>query len=248
MKDIKKVIKERYSAYALSSECCSTAESSCCQEQHTDSSRRALDASETPCPSSTPLGCGIPLRYAGLHTGDTVLDLGSGPGIEALAAAEAVGPEGRVIGVDVTPEMVAAARARVRSHNVRNVEFLLADIEALPLKEDSVDVTISNCVINLAPDKRRVFAEVFRVLKPGGRFSISDMVSRGQIPVSVRKNPELWAGCIGGAIDEEEYLDIIRETGFRDVEVHDRYESASVKKDGYSLVSVTVEAVKPKVL
>jgi SAM-dependent methyltransferase len=248
VKDIKKVIKERYSAYALSSECCSTAESSCCQEQHADSSRRASDASETPWPASTPLGCGIPLRYAGLHTGDTVLDLGSGPGIEALAAAEAVGPEGRVIGVDVTPEMVAAARSRAHSHNVRNAEFLLADIEALPLKEESVDVAISNCVINLAPNKRRVFAEVFRVLKPGGRFSISDMVSRGQIPVSVRKNPELWAGCIGGAIDEEEYLDIIRETGFRDVEVHDRYESASVKRDGYSLVSVTVEAVKPKVL
>lgn len=248
MKDIKKVIKERYSAYAFSSECCSSGESSCCQEQHNDSSRWASDVSETPWPSSTPLGCGIPLSYAGLHTGDTVLDLGSGPGIEALAAAEAVGTEGRVIGVEVTPEMVAAARSRASSQNVRNAVFLLADIEALPLKEESVDVAISNCVINLAPDKRRVFAEVFRVLKPGGRFSISDMVSRGQIPVSVRKNPELWAGCISGAIDEEKYLDIIRETGFRDIKVHDRYESGSVKKDGYSLVSVTVEAVKPKLL
>ncbi|HET7088990.1 MAG TPA: arsenite methyltransferase, partial [Anaerolineae bacterium] len=190
------------------------------------------------------LGCGTPTRYAGLRPGDTVLDLGSGAGVDVFLAAKAVGPDGRVVGVDVTPEMIARAWNNAVKGGYRNVEFRLGDIEALPVDDSSVDVVISNCVINLAPDKRRVFAEMYRVMKPGGRFSISDVVTYGSVPESVRKDVELWAGCIAGATDRDEYLQIIREAGFADVRIASPVEYDYPKGDGYGVMSVTVEGVK----
>jgi arsenite methyltransferase len=240
MSEIKSKVRDRYAAAALGSGCCESAESA-----------PASGCCAGPSHSSTPLGCGIPLRHAQLQAGERVLDLGSGPGLELLAAAKLVGPSGRVIGVDMTPEMVEAARLRAAEKGAGNVEFLLGDIEALPLADQSTDVIISNCVINLAPDKARVFREMFRVLKSGGRFSVSDMVTHGTIPPSLRANTELWAECVAGAVEEQTYLDLIRQAGFVEVQVRDQVQYGALpseKRDQNSactLWSVTVTAVKP---
>ena len=190
------------------------------------------------------LGCGLPTLYAGIHTGDVVLDLGSGAGVDVFLAAQAVGPQGRVIGVDMTPEMIARAWDNAVKGGFRNVDFRLGDIEALPVEAESVDVVLSNCVINLAPDKRRVFGEIFRVLKPGGRFSISDIVTYGEIPEEIRKDMALWAGCVAGALDKQDYLRIISESGFSDVQVHRIIEYDYLKGADYGTASITDEARK----
>jgi len=162
------------------------------------------------------LGCGNPTALATLHPGETVLDLGSGGGIDVLLSARRVGPTGRVYGLDMTDEMLALARENQRKAGVTNVEFLKGQIEAVPLPDASVDVIISNCVINLSVDKRRVLAEAFRVLKPGGRFAVSDVVVRGEVPTQVRRSMELWVGCIAGALEEGEFLELLRDVGFVD--------------------------------
>ena len=148
------------------------------------------------------LGCGNPTALAELHPGETVLDLGSGGGIDVLLSARGVGPTGKVYGLDMTEEMLDLARANQRAAGVTNVEFLKGEIETIPLPDASVDVIISNCVINLSADKRRVLAEAFRVLKPGGRFAVSDVVVRGEVPADVRRSMELWVGCVAGALEE----------------------------------------------
>jgi SAM-dependent methyltransferase len=165
------------------------------------------------------LGCGNPTALAQLDNGETVLDLGSGGGIDVLLSAKRVGPTGKVYGLDMTDEMLALANENKRKAGVTNVEFLKGEIESIPLPDNSIDVIISNCVINLSGDKARVFDEAFRVLKPGGRFAVSDVVVRGDPPPDVRRNMELWIGCVAGALEEMEYRDLLADAGFRRVEI-----------------------------
>ncbi len=168
------------------------------------------------------LGCGNPLAIADLLPGEVVLDLGSGGGIDCFLAARQVGPEGRVIGLDMTPEMIKLARRNAKKVGAANVDFRYGEMEEIPLPDNSVDAVISNCVINLSPDKDAVFAEVYRVLRPGGRLSVSDIVVDGQLPKAIRQNLDSWAGCIAGALDELDYLNKIRAAGFEQVEVVSR--------------------------
>jgi ubiquinone/menaquinone biosynthesis C-methylase UbiE len=168
------------------------------------------------------LGCGNPLAIAELQPGEVVLDLGSGGGIDCFLAARKVGTEGRVIGLDMTPDMIKLARRNAKKLDAQNVDFRYGEMEDMPLPSESVDVVISNCVINLSPDKDAVFGEAFRVLRPGGRLSVSDMVVDGELPEALRQNLNAWAGCIAGALDELDYLDKIRAAGFTRVEVLSR--------------------------
>jgi SAM-dependent methyltransferase len=165
------------------------------------------------------LGCGNPTALADLHEGETVLDLGSGGGIDVLLSAKRVGSGGKVYGLDMTDEMLTLARENQKKADARNVEFLKGHIEAIPLPDATVDVIISNCVINLSADKDRVFAEAFRVLKPGGRFAVSDVVVLGDVPADLRRNMELWVGCIAGALRDSEYVSKLQAAGFGDVAV-----------------------------
>jgi arsenite methyltransferase len=160
------------------------------------------------------LGCGNPTALASLKPGDVVLDLGSGGGIDVLLSAKRVGPTGKAYGIDMTDEMLALANENKRRAGAENVEFLKGEIEQIPLPDASVDVVISNCVINLSSDKSKVLSEAFRVLKPGGRFAVSDVVVRGDVPPAIRRNMELWIGCVAGALEEQEFLGLLRETGF----------------------------------
>ncbi len=175
-------------------------------------------------------GCGNPLGFSGVKPGDFVLDIGSGAGMDALLAARLVGPEGRVIGLDMTPEMIAKATENAQRAGAANVEFRLGDAEQMPLPDATADWIISNCVINLAPDKAKVFGEIARVLKPGGRVAISDIVT-GNLPAAIRQGMAAWAACVGGAINEDEYLNTMRSAGLTGVEVLARqtYDVASVR-------------------
>ena len=165
------------------------------------------------------LGCGNPTALAELHEGETVLDLGSGGGIDVLLSARRVGATGKAYGLDMTDEMLALARENQQKAGVENVEFLKGEMEHIPLPDESVDVIISNCVINLSGDKPRVLREAFRVLKPGGRFAVSDVVVRGHVPPEVRRSMELWIGCVAGALEDEEYRSLLADAGFQEVEV-----------------------------
>ena len=165
------------------------------------------------------LGCGLPTEYANMQPGETVLDLGSGAGVDAFVARRAVGSEGKVYGVDMTESMVQKARRNAETLGYTNVEFQLGEIEALPLEDNVIDIALSNCVLNLVPDKQQAFSEIFRVLRAGGRFCISDIVSTGELPDGVRDVAELYAGCISGAIPQNDYLEIIRGAGFSDVQI-----------------------------
>lgn len=165
------------------------------------------------------LGCGNPTALAKLNAGETVLDLGSGGGIDVLLSARRVGPTGKAYGLDMTDDMLALARENQRKAGVDNVEFLKGEIEHIPLPDNSVDVVISNCVINLSGDKDQVLREAFRVLKPGGRFAVSDVVVRGDVPVEIRRSMELWVGCIAGALQDSEYISKLRAAGFQEIEI-----------------------------
>src|SRR5437868_6216148 len=160
------------------------------------------------------LGCGNPTALAELREGEVVLDLGSGGGIDVLLSARRVGPRGKAYGLDMTDDMLALARRNAQEAGVENVEFLRGQIEEVPLPSNSVDVIISNCVVNLSGDKRRVIAEAFRVLKPGGRFAISDVVVQGELPADIKRSMELWVGCVAGAVSDEEFLTLLRDAGF----------------------------------
>jgi len=165
------------------------------------------------------LGCGNPTALAQLKPGETVLDLGSGGGIDVLLSAKRVGPDGKAYGLDMTDEMLALARENQKKAGIQNVEFLKGAIENIPLPENSVDVVISNCVINLSADKDRALAEAYRVLRPGGRFAVSDVVVRGEVPAEIRKNIELWVGCVAGALKDSEYVSKLNAAGFEDVSI-----------------------------
>ena len=221
-KDIKKYVKERYGKIASEgSSCCPN--SSCCTpdiiKQAKSLGYSEQEIENLPEDAVMGLGCGNPTALAELKEGETVMDLGSGGGIDVFLAAHKVGEKGKVIGVDMTPEMLQRARENARKGNYNNVEFRLGEIENLPSANDSVDVIISNCVINLSPDKLAVYKEIYRTLKPEGRILISDLVTEGELPEDIRKSFSAWAGCIAGALEKKEYLDIIKKAGFRDITV-----------------------------
>lgn len=232
--EIRNAVEKRYAEKARSG-------SSCCGDQTlVQIGYRAEELAALPEGALMGLGCGTPIRFAGIRAGETVLDLGSGGGIDVLLAARQVGPTGRVIGVDMTDEMLERARKNAERLGMTNVEFRKGLIEALPVADSSVDVVLSNCVINLAPDKSLVFGEALRVLNPGGRMVVSDMVSRGELPEEIRENPELWAACVGGALPETEYLATIEKAGFTAIEVQTR----EGLETGH-VYSVTVRADRP---
>ncbi|MCI2429465.1 arsenite methyltransferase [Candidatus Acetothermia bacterium] len=220
--EIKIAVREHYGQLAQSG--CGCAKDSCCSSMGTNSfeqlgySKEDLEKLSDEV-LSVGAGCGSPIAYADLHEGETVLDLGSGGGIDVFLAAQKVGPRGRAIGVDMTEEMVERARASAKKMDMTNVEFLLGEIEALPIADASVDVVISNCVINLVPEKARAFSETFRVLKPGGRLIVSDIVTRGRVADVMKSDLSAWASCLAGAIEDREYLKIISEAGFEQVEI-----------------------------
>jgi arsenite methyltransferase len=227
--ELRTVVREKYGSIARraqepeKSSCCST---TCCtlaeDPRHpitSDLYDKDQQASLPDAAVKVSLGCGNPTALAELRPGETVLDLGSGGGIDVLLSARRVGPTGKAYGLDMTDEMLELARRNQRDAGVANVEFLKGVIEAIPLPDNSVDVIISNCVINLSGDKDRVLAEAFRVLKPGGRFAVSDVVARGAVPQEIRRNMELWAGCIAGALDESEYLSKLAGAGFTEASV-----------------------------
>jgi len=191
------------------------------------------------------LGCGLPTLQANFQPGETVLDLGSGAGVDVFLAAKAVGPQGLAIGVDMTPEMIARAQENALRGGYTNVAFRLGEIEDLPVEDASIDVVISNCVINLVPDKRRAFSEIYRVLRPGGRFSISDMVIEGQMPEEMLQDSELWSSCIAGAVQRDIYLGLIEAAGFSAVQVSKSVVFDSDPGAVYRAISITVEGRKP---
>jgi arsenite methyltransferase len=194
------------------------------------------------------LGCGNPTALIELREGQTVLDLGSGGGIDVLLSARRVGPTGKVYGLDMTDEMLALARENQQKAGVTNVEFLKGEIEHIPLPDNSVDVIISNCVINLSSDKGRVLREAFRVLKPGGRFAVSDVVVRGDVPADIRRSVELWVGCVAGALEEADYERLLKEAGFDGVEVEPwRIYNVSDARDFMATEGVDVDAMAPLV-
>src|SRR5580704_2872451 len=224
--DIKEVVREKYGQAALR---VSTGGSSCCGagpaldggcDPITSNLYDATQTTELPQEAvQASLGCGNPTTLANLNPGETVLDLGSGGGIDVLLSAKRVGPTGKAYGLDMTDEMLALARENQRKSGVRNVEFLKGEIEQIPLPENSVDVIISNCVINLSADKDKVFREAFRVLKPGGRLAVSDVVVRGDVPAQVRRSMELWVGCIAGALKDSDYTAKLAAAGFDAIEI-----------------------------
>ena len=222
--NVHEVVQERYGAIARSggsTSCCGGG--ACCGgDADPISSGLYSDAETAGLPAEAvqvSLGCGNPTALITLEPGQTVLDLGSGGGIDVLLSARRVGPTGKVYGLDMTDDMLAVARANQARAGVTNVEFLKGQIESIPLPDASVDVIISNCVINLSGDKDRVLREAFRVLKPGGRFAVSDVVVRGDVPPAIRRNMELWAGCIAGALSDTEYRAKLGAAGFTDVDV-----------------------------
>src|SRR5438034_1950888 len=225
-RDLKDVVKDKYGKAALrvsaggDAACSDSAPSRGERDPITSNLYGCGEASELPAEAlAASLGCGNPTALAQLNPGDVVLDLGSGGGIDVLLSAKRVGPSGKAYGLDMTDEMLALARENKRRSGIENVEFLKGEIEAIPLPDNSVDVIISNCVINLSADKDRVFAEAFRVLKPGGRFAVSDVVVRGEVPAELRKSIELWIGCVAGALEEREYRDKLAKAGFETVDL-----------------------------
>jgi SAM-dependent methyltransferase len=226
-KDIKEIVKEGYAKIAVQGGSCCGPASSCCGSADLAkdiSSKIGYSEKEiqgVPEGSNLGLGCGNPVALASLREGETVLDLGSGAGFDAFLAANIVGEQGKIIGVDMTPEMIEKARENAEKSNYRNVEFRLGEIERLPVGDGSVDVVMSNCVINLSPDKGKVFQEAFRVLKPGGRLMISDIVLLKELPKSIKDSIEAYIGCLSGAIMKDEYVQRIKKTGFQDVRVID---------------------------
>jgi SAM-dependent methyltransferase len=258
MSDIKDVVKERYGRAALrvveatgpatcGPGCCSSVPGAVDpitvnlydQKQTEGLPAEAVLAS---------LGCGNPTALATLNPGDVVLDLGSGGGIDVLLSAKRVGPGGKAYGLDMTDEMLALARENQRKAGVANVEFLKGEIESIPLPDNTVDLIISNCVINLSADKDRVLAEAFRVLKPGGRFAVSDVVVRGEIPAEIRRNVELWIGCLSGALEESDYVAKLARAGFEDVSIEPtRVYSVNDARDFLSGHGFDVDAIAPLV-
>ncbi len=258
--EIKESVRKKYGDIAEGARAgCGCTASSCCGPSAASYGGSSLqsgysyaDLQTAPVGSDLGLGCGNPQAIAGLQPGETVLDLGSGAGFDSFLAARQVGLSGHVIGVDMTPEMVAKGRELARAETYRNVEFRLGEIENLPVADATVDVIISNCVINLAPDKRTVFREAFRVLKPGGRLAISDVVALAQLPEDVRNDLDLYSNCIAGAVSIPELEAMLRESGFHEIRIRARKEFDQIIGEFARgrhvedfIASATVEALKP---
>jgi arsenite methyltransferase len=248
-KEVKKFVKDRYGKIASQKDSCC----SCCGrppnivEQAKSMGYSEEEIKSIPTEAVMGLGCGNPTALAELKEGEIVLDLGSGGGLDVFLAANKVGEKGKVIGVDMTTEMIQKAKENARKADYQNVEFKLGEIENLPVENDSVDVIISNCVINLSPDKLATFREALRVLKPNGRILISDLVTEGELPADIRKSFDAWAGCIAGALEKQEYLDTIKKAGFRDIEIisqHTYGEPGMDNRLAGKITSVRVKAFK----
>jgi arsenite methyltransferase len=271
---VKKMVREGYAKIAKKEKSCSSVQTSCCSNTAVlseDISRRIGYSEEeigsVPEGANLGLGCGNPVALASLKKGQTVLDLGSGGGFDCFLAANRVGKSGRVIGVDMTPEMLDKARGNARKGKYENVEFRLGEIENLPVADDTVDVIISNCVINLSPNKKRVFEEAFRVLRPNGRLMVSDIVLLNELPDSIRKNVQAYVGCISGAEMKDKYLRLIEDAGFEQVKVIEencfpienmandptaqaivktsKMPAEKIKKIANSVASIKVSGIKP---
>jgi len=254
--NLREVVKEKYAQAALR---VAQGKSTCCSSQSATGVAQAdtvtKDLYESAETSGLPveavqasLGCGNPSALAQLSPGEIVLDLGSGGGIDVLLSARRVGPAGKAYGLDMTDEMLALARENQRRAGVENVEFLKGEIESVPLPENSLDVVISNCVINLSADKDRVLREAFRVLKPGGRFAVSDVVVRGEVPPEIRRNVELWAGCMAGALEESEYRQKLAAAGFEAIDVEPtRVYRAEDAREFLTAEGIDVDAIAPQI-
>ncbi len=224
--DIKNTVREKYAEAALrvidgsEASCCGETTADGCCDPITSNLYDQADTTQLPDDAlSASLGCGNPTALADLRPGDVVLDLGSGGGIDVFLSARRVGPTGKAYGLDMTDEMLQLARRNLEKTGLQNVEFLNGQLESVPLPDESIDVIISNCVINLSGDKRLALREAFRVLKPGGRFAVSDVVVRGEMPSELRRNLELWVGCVAGALEESEFKRLLTEVGFENAEI-----------------------------
>jgi SAM-dependent methyltransferase len=264
--ELKNVVKDLYSEIANQTKeenetsCCGAGE--CCTVDYAVFAEDYSKLKGYNKDADLGLGCGIPTEFANINEGDTVLDLGSGAGNDCFVSRELVGEKGKVIGLDMTETMINKARENADKLGFNNVEFRLGDIEKMPISEDSIDVIVSNCVLNLVPDKKKAFSETFRVLKPGGHFSVSDVVLKGELPASLKNDAEMYAGCVSGAIQGEDYLSIIQQSGFTDIKVQkqkavvlpdeiiNKYlsgeELVNFKKGDSGIYSVTVYATKPE--
>ncbi len=260
--DIRKVVRENYGKIATSNAGCGCSQSSCCDtgnERSAESISIALgysdgDVSSVPEGANMGLGCGNPQAIASLRAGETVLDLGSGGGFDCFLAARSVGEQGYVIGIDMTPEMVSKSRENADKSGFANVEFRLGEIENLPVADGIIDVIMSNCVVNLSPEKPRVFSEAFRVLKPGGRLAVSDVVATATLPESLKNDMALYASCIAGASYIGELETMLLRAGFENISISPKEESRKFVRDWVPgskiedyVVSATIEATKPKI-
>lgn len=265
-KEIKELVREKYADIANQSKtvneasCCGVG--SCTGVDYTVFSEDYSKLKGYNPDADLGLGCGLPTEFALIKEGDIVIDLGSGAGNDAFVARAISGEKGKVIGIDFTDEMIDKARANAEKLGFNNVEFRFGDIEKMPVTQNAADVIISNCVLNLVPDKVKAFQEIFRILKPGGHFSVSDIVASGELPQSIKSGAELYAGCVSGAIRQEEYLGIIEETGFENIRVQKERviaipdeiylkfisedELKKFKESGVNLISINVYADKPK--
>ena len=262
---IHEVIREHYAERARKSDSCCAPDSAsaCCDSKNVLYPEELLTVLPNDVANFS-LGCGDPITLAALQPGQTVLDLGSGGGLDCFLAAKKVGESGHVIGVDMTPEMLEKARASAKRMDVTNVEFRKGYLEDLPVEDNSVDVTISNCVINLSPDKTKVFNEVFRVLRPGGKLAVSDIVTDGPLPEAIKQSLSMWAGCVAGAVDAKDYIAMMESAGFSEItvtptffdkdtvdeaikEVGDQIDLKSVSQDELykTVYSARITAVKP---
>jgi SAM-dependent methyltransferase len=249
-KEIKEAVKGRYGQIAKQDQqgCCSSCSGGASSIlQSRGIGYEADDLDRVPEEAIMGLGCGNPTATADLKTGEVVLDLGSGAGVDIFLAASKVGPTGKAIGIDMTKEMIDKARRIAADHGYQNVEFRLGEMENLPVENESVDAIISNCVVNLSPDKSKVFQEAYRALRPGGRLTVSDIVSEGALPDEIRTDSNAWACCIGGALERREYLDKIKAAGFEDLEVvssREFYIESKANRTKEKLLSITAKAYK----
>jgi len=255
--NIKDIVKEKYGEAAKraasggGSSCCGASPASAANSCDPISSNLYGESEAATIPEAAmraSLGCGNPTALAQLQPGETVLDLGSGGGIDVLLSARRVGPSGKAYGLDMTTEMLALAEENKLKSGLTNVEFLCGEIENIPLPDNSVDVIVSNCVINLSADKDRVLREAFRVLKPGGRFAVSDVVVRGEVPLEIRRSIELWVGCVAGALGDDEYQGKLRAAGFEQIEIEPtRIYKVEDAKEFLKAAGIDAEAIAPQV-
>ncbi len=242
--ELRRIVREKYNTLAAESdECCGPAD--CCASDMIGDAYDSVGGYESS--ADLKLGCGVPTEHAGLQPGQVVVDLGSGAGLDAFIARRTVGESGRVIGIDFSPEMLTKARRNAKDLGYENVEFIEGEIEDLPLPDDCADVVLSNCVLNLVPDKAQAFREIFRILRPGGHFTVSDIVTSGELSSIALKSASLYAGCVGGAMHETDYLSLIERTGFVNIDAPGRKHidvPEEALKSG-ELLSITISASVP---